>query len=117
MTIYSYAGQVGGSTLDPLGPVLATTGALAIADPSPVGAVLTIDVPVSADVVAGSSFVVEIAETDQRNTSGQLTSYFHLAANGDAQTAPSYWRSDACSDPQPRLEASGSIFSVIGYTE
>jgi hypothetical protein len=118
--IYAYAGPYGGATLGTLGPALAEISQ-AVPDPYPVGSVEVIELALSADVTAGSApagtdgIVLELFETDTRNTGGALTSYFHLAANTDGQAMPAYWRSSACGDAAPIEESVDSIMTVTGY--
>lgn len=77
-----------------------------------------VTVPVTADVPAGSTLVVEIAAPDLTNTAA-----FFIGSNTSGQSSPSYLASDACGIPEPADTASIGfpgmhiVMSVTGEAE
>ena len=63
-----------------------------------------IEVPIAAEVPAGSTLVVELALPNTLWTHG-----FDLGANTDAESAPGYWMSEYCSEPEMVAFGSGGL--------
>ena len=111
VAIYAYSGAEGGTTLGPTGAELGEVAGAVPDDPSPQPLVA----PVTADVPAGTEFVVEVSSTDTQNTQGIKLTWFHLGANGDGQSEPGYFASAACGESTPSSQAGHDfIISVRG---
>ena len=63
----------------------------------PASTLTMISVPVTGEVPAGSTLVVEIVSANQQATGG----VFYIGSNGAGQTAPSYLSAPDCSLPEP----------------
>lgn len=111
-TVYSYTGAIGGSTLD---PAMMTPIATLVAPVPDSATPQALTFAMTADITAGTSFVVGVAATDIENGQGIPISEFHLAGNDAGQTKPSFYSSSACGIAQPAAQGgSDFIISVEG---
>jgi hypothetical protein len=112
VTIYEYDGTYGGTTL-PLANFTSTAGSAATPDFNNSAPYSDIDTAITADVTG--TIVVGIVEDDTLNDEGTLVTWFHLGANNNGQTEPSYYASMACGEDTISAQANTNfIIDVTG---
>lgn len=108
VSIGSYTGTVGGTTLD---LTQVTPLASTMAFPPDSGA-SELSVPLDTDIPPGGKFVVSIAAPDVHTTG-----WFYLGGTTAAETYPGFWTSTACGKTTPVVEdASAGITSHMIIT-